>query len=453
MKFYLHLVLLCLCSWGCLRTNEQIKVEKSPSITSIQNEKSTFCIPIIISLDDIEKNVNQKIKHKLLVNKKGENNIIINVERAGHINLSGKKDKILISLPIKVTALKKTKINQFVVDFVIDVQILSELKIKSNWRIKSKSHIDNIIWRENPKLDILGFDVDIKGIVEKEVNGKRTEIARSVDQVLQKELKIKKHLDLIWHNMQKPHNIIQKSGEEAFLFIEPISVFYLSHTITKNNIVVKVKSEAEFTLLSSFDDDFRSPLPVLKNANSDCKGFIISLLAELKFADINARINTYLKGKATLIEGYNITFKKVLIRPSGQNLYVRLAIEGAAEGTVAGLVSIDVDTANHVIVGTLSRFEVLKGDIKLELADLILGDFITNELNDFGWFHYQDYMKEVPKFIKNGIERGKSGKKWHPVFDEMNTQIQRFEITDQSIFLLIDGRGEGSIVVDKLKMK
>lgn len=440
---------------SCGNQDGTIKLKKSLKSTSLSSELSNFCMPIEISLIDLQQKINERVKHNLVVNQEGENKVLLNVERAGLITLRGYHQKqVLITLPLKITARKGLKVNLFSTDFEIDVQILTDVNINRNWNVTADSRIHKIIWRENPEISFLGIDIDIKDMVEKAVDEKRPEIAQRVDESISEKIDLKRHLNRVWFRLQKPHNLVKRSGEEFYLFIEPNSVSYIDHKIFDDHFLVDIKSDALFTAVSSYnpEEDKRSGLPKLNKDNKPCEGFNINLLTELKFSDINRTIDSLLRGRSAEIEGYTFNYKKSKILPSGQDLYVELDIDGSVSGKLAGLFDISVDTADKVVTTSLKELVVVEGDVELELANMILGGFVTEYLDNFSGFQYGEYVKEVPKFIKKGIERGKSGDKWHPEFEEMKTKILDLQLTRHAIYLKVNGTGDGKIVVDKLKM-
>jgi hypothetical protein len=70
---------------------------------------------------------------------------------------------------------------------------------------------------------------------------------------------------------------------------------------------------------------------------------------------------------------------------------------------------------------------------------------------EVGGFNYESTLAEIPLYIQQGIAKGKSGDKWHPVIDKIETKLHPIEITQKSIFINAKGKGGAKIVIDKLK--
>ena len=447
-------VVICFLS-SCNNEDGKIVIEPAAPEPTFVPDQSTFCMPLRISLSDIEKVMDKKIKQDLITDKKLENNYILNARRAGRLRLNGMDNKALISLPLDVSVQKGVKFNFLTVDFKVEIQVLSEIDIDENYTIVSKSEIHKIKWLEKPEINILGLGIDVKTIVEKAVNEKREEIAKTIDSTIRGKVNIEKAINRVWYKMQKPHNIIKKTQDSAFLFIDPISVSYISHSIKEDFIVINLQSTANFKMKGSYSQGShkRTKIPKLNKITTDCEGFSISLIADLSFNDLNTKINSALQGKSKIIQGYEVEFESAELKPSGQNLFVNLKLKGTYSIEMVGLVKIDIDTAKQNIYGELKKFNLIEGDIEVELASLIFGDFIIDQINELSGLNYAVYLEEIPNLITKGIANGRSGDKWHPEFANMTTQVQNFEISEKGIHLKVKGEGSATIIVDQLKIK
>jgi hypothetical protein len=148
--------------------------------------------------------------------------------------------------------------------------------------------------------------------------------------------------------------------------------------------------QGQISVVSSYDAYRlkRTKLPRLNRDKKPCEGFEISLIADIYFDDLNMKIDTLLNGKVANVEGYDVILKEAHIEPSGQNLLVTLCVDGPFRGTLAGIVDLSIDTEKHKVSVSLKEFGVVDGDIELEIANIILGDFVTSELANYKGFEY-----------------------------------------------------------------
>ncbi|MGB0850350.1 MAG: DUF4403 family protein, partial [Bacteroidia bacterium] len=300
---------------------------------------------------------------------------------------------------------------------------------------------------------VLGLDIDINKLIENELQKKNSELSHLVDQAIANQVNLKDKLEPIWQKLQKPHNIIKNTGESLFLSIRPVSTSYESHSITDKLLVLNLRSDAYFDLSSKnpAHEKSISSLPPLTVSNNTRSGFDLALKAELDFDSINSTIDRLLELKNEIeVEGYKISLDDAKISASGQNLMVELDIGGAVSGKIEGFAKIYNDSVNHNINIDLLHLEVKQGDIELELANIVFGDFLDDYVEEYGGFNYKSTIEKIPQYIQKGISKGKSGDKWHPIIDNMDIHIHALELTNQAIVIQAKGTGGASIQIDKL---
>lgn len=440
--------------FACSVDKKEIKKENSLAVSTIENDLSSFAIPIQLELEDVQKIINTKLKKKLVSNKRIAHNVVIDVDRAGQIRLSGYKNQLRTSIPIRVKAKKKGKLfRKLKTDFILRVDLLSDFVIDENWKIRSKSSISSLNWIEKPKVKVLGLDIDINKLIENELRKKNEELSALVDRAIANQVNLKDKLEPIWQKLQKPHNIIKNTGESLFLSIRPVSTSYESHQITDTLLIVNLRSDAYFDILSSDPTSQKiiTELPPLISSNTSGTGFDLAIKAELDFDSINSTIQSLLRVQNEInVEGYTISLDDAKISASGQNLLVELDIGGAVSGKIEGFARIYNDSIHHNINIDLLHLEVKQGDIELELANVVFGDFLDDYVEEYGGFNYKSTLEKIPHYIQKGISKGKSGDKWHPIIDDMDIQIHAMELTNKAIVIQAKGSGGATIQIDRL---
>lgn len=452
---YIFFIAALFASIGCSDSSDVFKIHPTPAECSINENTSTFCIPIEITLDDLEQKINSKIKNVFMTNKVIDNNMLLTVRRNGRINLQGENNLLLTSIPLDITIQKGTKVNLATINFAVTIEVLSDIDVNSDWSLSSNSKVKRFVWKKEPVVKFLGIELNLKNKVQEGLLDKREDIASKVDASIQEKTNLVEPLSRIWHTLQKPHNIIKRTEESIYLFINPSSISYISHSIGKQTLTVNVRAEANLNMKSSYEsnEDHRIKLPRLTNTRATCENIEISLLGNIKFTDLESTINKHITGMVVTYEGYELTLEHVTIIPSNQDLFLTLNIGGFVEGKLGAMLKIDVDQKTQTISIVPKNIGILEGDVELELASSIISGFIESYLLDYPGFNYGEYLDKLPQIITAGVERGKSGDKWHPKFEKLETKIDALQISQKSINFQLVATGSGTIVVDQINMK
>ena len=384
-----------------------------------------------------------------------EGNMLLTVRRNGKVKIQGENNLLLTTIPLDITVQKGKNVNLATINFQVHIEVLSDIDVNGDWSLSSTSRVKRFVWKKEPIITFLGIEINLKDKVQENLLAKREDIADKVDESIQEKTNLTKALSKIWYKLQKPHNIIKRTQDSIFLFIQPEAISYISHTISTNTLTVNVRAMAKVNLESSYEpsEDRRKKLPRLTNTRSTCDKFEIGLLGDIKFSDLEHTLNKHIKGMAVQYDDYQITLKDITIIPSNQDLFLTLKIGGFVDGMLGAMLSIDIDMKTQTISIIPKDIGVLEGDVELELASSVIGAFVESYLTDYPGFNYGEYLDILPQIITEGIERGKSGDNWHPKFEKLVTKVDALQITKNSINFQLVATGSGSIVVDQLNLK
>ena len=96
-------------------------MQSSKSKTSIDQDISFFCFPIVVELEQIENIIYKKIPSVLSRNITTKHNIRLDIQRAGPIRLDGLNNKLLTYIPVKVKARRGKLRSKLKTEFTIEL--------------------------------------------------------------------------------------------------------------------------------------------------------------------------------------------------------------------------------------------------------------------------------------------------------------------------------------------
>ncbi len=448
---------ICICGlfYSCSTNNDGSTSESEFNRDFDDIKSSNFCLPIRLSFNDLEAKLNGELKNVLVSKRKVDKNTKITIVRNGKVRLSGVSDKVQTTIPLKVEIRKKKIIDLPVISFQIDVSVLSELKVNSDWSVSSSSYVSEYSWKEEPTMTFLGLDINLKDQVEKVLNEEKRAISKSFDALVSKKISLEKVATKTWNSIQRDHNLLKGSGDTLILKVLPLSVGYLSHSTSSDAVTINVKVEADLKICSFHAipiTELRA-LPKLLLEKDTCDGIKVNLPSIITFKDLNASLNKHLSNSEKPIELLGYSVKSVRLSQQDRSAYITLNVEGVDDAILGAEMRLEIDSINGRLMPEISEIEVLSGNLQTSIAIEILNLYVSDILLKYQGFDYSGYLQQLPQIVEQAIENGKSGDMWHPEFQYMNTIIDGFMIDQSSIQMKFKCKGSAVVVVDSIKPK
>jgi hypothetical protein len=453
-RYFLYVLFLLGLFAQCAREPSKYSVEHATLLPFDDIEDSRFCLPIKISLDDLESRLNRDLKKNLLSNKKIDDKTRISIKRKGDIHLMGVKGLVETSVPLKVVIHRKQLIKLPAVSFELVLKTQTKLDIEPDWKLSSKSNLSSYTWQEEPTWNILGLEINFKDKVEAFLEDEKGNIAQSIDRLVEKKVDLKEVASNTWNNIQKRHNLIKGSGDTLSLHIKPTSIALMDHTIDSNNLTVNVQVDANLSIASNGvleTKEVVTELPDLETGADSCEGIMAFLISSITYQDLNKSLNRRLPETAEPIQvfGYVVDHAEISFK-NGTN-FIRVQVKGTSNGILKAQVKFGIDTIQERLAIQVSDIEVVSGDLQTALAVELLNLYVHDRLNTFHGFEYAQYLSQLPMIIEQAIVHGKSGDVWHPEFNTLDTKVEGLAVDSSGVRLKFHCTGEAMVVLDSIK--
>jgi Domain of unknown function (DUF4403) len=194
-------------------------------------EVSTLNIPIEISLNDVEKKINEQLGSVLFddnsLDNNGGDNLMIKVSKRMPLLIEPKGGNLFnIKVPVNIWAKAGWKVEKFGLSvakyedtqFDLDLNFLTRLSIDPNWKVNTSTTPNGYKWISEPKVKIGFFELPITSIIEKIMDRELPNVVKTVDNEVGK-INLKPQVETAWKSVQEPFLI--NEAYQAWLKVTP----------------------------------------------------------------------------------------------------------------------------------------------------------------------------------------------------------------------------------------
>jgi hypothetical protein len=311
-------------------------------------ETSTLNIPIEISLNDVEKKINEQLGQVLFednsLDNNGGDNLILKVSKRQPLAIEAKGGNLFnIKVPVNIYAKAGWKVEKFGLSvskyedtqFDLDLSFLTRLSIDQNWKINTSTTPNGYKWVSEPKVKIGFFELPITSIIEKIMDRELPNVVKTVDNEVGK-INLKPQVETAWKAVQEPFLI--NEAYQAWLKVTPQDILITPITNKGRNVRVGIGMTAvtETFLGNKPTNAVMANLPALKIQNKLDEKFEVGMITEIPFPTLKKIAMDQTGGKTyEFNEGrYKITVVDIDIYGQGDEIIVATNLTGALNGKV-----------------------------------------------------------------------------------------------------------------------
>lgn len=448
--------------------HKKLKIVENKSEEVFEPGITTLNFPLMISMNDIEKLANSKIK-TVLVDKKqplknGTDTLTLKVTRLGDLNFELYNTYFNSSIPLKLEIQLSKKIigkknvqlfKKEPLTLFISAKFRSAINLQQDMKVKSQTTLTEIQWNEEPNIKVLGIEFNIKDKIHELMMQKAPEITSNIDQQIGEKINLKKPTMKIWNNIQKS---IKANKEQGLFFrIQPRTLAV--HVDKSLNDSLKLDLIVTSRVYLRFAEDtseiarvkFPQKIKVLRKANDELSNIQIHGLFPLK--KLNKIVKSRLEGKSFDVKGLKVRIRKIQVINGTNNIYVRIKHGGDISGQilVKGMPKLSEDR-KMVYIDNVFFENQLDDDVVNSFTD-ILHQQILELLRNNVQFDIGQVMESIPDYAQQAINKSKVAKKADIALGHLTVDDFRIELTKDNIQLLLSGKSSFGIALKKESFK
>jgi len=369
------------------------KTEKEAANSQLQDDHiigsdhpiSDLQFPIDYPVNELELMMNRIMPDTLVndsidLNDKGDV-LVLKIIPLGELLLNSYQDNLDASIPVEVLVNIKKKIlafnvkNKKPIKFKLRIDIHLDLTIDENFDLASVCKLQKIHWIEAPKTDILGLEINLQNIIDKQLNKNAEIIENAIANALNKLVPIKKEVLAIWHILNVPHRVAKKPVE-IWLSTEPetFNAWFDNKVEDTIRAIVSTKSAIIITPIAGIKADESKKLPLNPTLeNQDDNGLNLKVTVSLPYIYADSIINDMLSKSDIDYQGVEVVIKEPSVGHKANQL--------ALDFTMEGIVNIDISATAEPALNNDKELIIrdINYNIKSDNALIESIDWLTTE--------------------------------------------------------------------------
>ncbi len=459
------LVVISLVVVMIVADHKKLKILENESEKVYEPELTTLNFPLLISMNDIEKLANAKIK-KVLVDKRtplknGNDTLILKVTRLGDLDFELYNDYFNSSIPLKLEVqyikkiIGKKNISFFKKEpltLFISAKFRSAINLQEDMKVKSVTTLTEIKWDEEPNIKVLGIEFNLKEKINELMLEKAPEITANIDAQIGNKIDLRKPTLKIWNNLQKSIKA-NKHQKDLFLRIQPQTLSV--HVDKSLNDSLKLDLLVTSRMFVRFASDtaeiakvaFPKKIKIIRKTADDISNIQLHFLFPLD--RLNQIIKEKLEGKTFDVKGMKVRIKKIQVINGTRNIYVRIKHGGDITGQilVKGMPKLSADK-KVLSIENVSFENQLDDEVFNSMTDLLHAQILML-LRENVHFDIGETMGAIPSFARKAIDKSKLAKKADIDLNHLEIEDLRIELTKHNIQLIVSGRSSFEVALKR----
>lgn len=463
MKRFFSLLLCAALAAGCASTAKKIEALKPlPSNNSpvvYQSSTSFIDLPVVITLADIENQLNKNLNGLIYEdNKMDDDKVTMKVWKTAPIELSEVKGKLQATVPIKINANVKYGTSVMGVDMydtrefdLNGIVTFNSTVGMSNWKLSTQTAIENIEWQESPTITIAGKKIMITYLINPAVKLFKSKIETKLDQSLAKVTDFKPQVLDALEKLSTP--FLTSPQYEAWFSLKPQELYVTDAVLGKGKITLDMglKCTMETVIGQKPASTFKRESVVLKP---------VAKMPD-KLNVIVAAVSTYESASKVLTKNFQgqefgegkrkVIVQKVDLWNKDGKMIIALDMTGSVNGTI--------------YLAGYPNYNAMTKEIYFDQLDYVL-DTKSTLMRTANWLASGMILRKIQQScrysIQPNLEEGKKNlqpylKNYSPmpgifINGTLNDfEFEKVELTNKAIIAFIKTSGKMDVKIDGLK--
>lgn len=348
-RFFL-LLIVTIGAFSCNRKlNPQQPEEKYNQVKMPAGRQlSVINIPVSISMAEVEKQINTRLKDLLYedssLENNGNDNLMLKVWKRDPITVQALHDVFHITVPLKIWAKGGLPLDKLGIhisefketEFALNVHFATKVSIDKDWQVHTQTSANGFDWISKPVLKIGFLEFSLASVAGRMIDKQQDKLAAQIDQQVEQNLDIRKHIEQGWHTLQQP--LLISKQYEIWLRILPSQVLMtpISGQGRQATALIGIKAFTETSFGQKPEVEAKEQIPALEVVQHIPDSISIGLMGEISHTQAsNILRENFLNKDFTFNEGkHHVTLTGIDLYGSGENLVIKAGLTGSAEGNI-----------------------------------------------------------------------------------------------------------------------
>ena len=400
-------------------------------------------IEIEIPLFTIEKMLNEKAPFNLYSDTSFEDNqndrIKCQIFKKSPFRVSNLKDTLYFTIPLNAWVEKewntmgiKTRHSS---NFEVTFQIIAFPELTSFWNVKPKVKVLGFIWAKEPYLDVMGFDIPIASLVEREIKKKIPLITKVIDSIGAHALDFSEYTLNSIKQYSKPIAIDDEN--QFWLVSNPLQFKATPLKVSEEAVKFKMSMLATHQIFGMDSVNYlevpkKLPKLHLTSSLKDTSSYKIHSFISMK--SLHQMIATQSVGKEYTFneDQYKIKIEQLDLKADSNIFHFNINISGDFNGIIQLSATPYLDTLNRELRIRNVDFTLKTKNILHKMAQWIFNKKIENQIeNQFAYSYQRDIETVRNKMIL------KLNEPFHPLIENSGVlydlNVNDFSVLEKGI--------------------
>jgi hypothetical protein len=445
------LAIALLLGFACSRIESH-----EPEIVKVEGElqqiPSSVNLPLMMSMQDLETLVNEKLQGELYADRSFEgDNMALVISKKAPIQLRLEGNKLFYDLPLQIAfegtfekkiivKIKKTQ----KLDFAATLKFCSTLDVNQDWQAVINTSLLGINWIEKPTINIIGLKVTLAKLAESQLEKRMPEMLGNLDRSVREKLKLRDIAQKVWSKMQQPM-LVHKQYNKVWLKALP-KKFYMSHIDGHNgNLVINTRLDMELFTTMGETPPASSPadtlLPQLLTLTDTTARFDLNVLTKLPLHALNQSLNEHVPKKKIEFSNYAVNLKEFEMMGSDSQMVLRVDLGGDVRGRVYFKGKPAYDSVQQVLSLQGFDFDVRSEEVLLSSADWLMHDTFKEKVQEELNLPLAERLHALPALIQGALSHSKMAGKIQVDLKDLRIVPRQLLITYKDIQMITHAEG------------
>ncbi len=417
--------------------------------TTLVAPLSELVLPVNFKVEELSTILNTVISGKffdapLTINKRGD---ILNLEitKSAPLKIKWQMPYLTMEVPLHLEGVGDVKIgrrrisNQDAIKGDLILTLQSRIDISTDWKLKTNSTIKKITWIKEPVLNILFVKLNLRDKVDAILKLKEKELLSNLDEQIGEKILLKKAIEKIWHDIQKP---IRVNKKEINVWIQNRAESIEAKMLNKGDSVISIQVICEahsFVLLDSTKTIAHNEiLPAYKEAEKEADEHLkLYITGKIPFPLINKHLNTKKDKFKTTNLAYTLLIKEIELYGIENAIAAKVKVRGTFNGDIYLTGKIAFDTSSQSLCVKDFNYDVNTKNTLLKSANWVFGSDLPQMIGSRLVLPLDSAISKVPTLMIEGIEKSKVGNKLDAGIKINTVHLYKTIVTNKDVQYII----------------
>jgi hypothetical protein len=427
-------------------------------IIDFEKKASIISIPVDISIDDLQNQINTGMPDLIFEDKSFEDNnnddLKVKVWRKGNLIFTGlQNDVFQYEVPLKIWAQKRISVlgisQSPSTEFELKLKFSTKFSIQPDFNITTLTNGLGYVWITKPILKTGYVDIPLSPVIGKLIDNNLGLFARQIDQTIAQNYTLKPYIAQAWETARKP--ILASEEYNTWILTEPVDVFMTplksNGRSLKTTIGIKLYVE---TLVGSpnINPSKTLVLPTLKTVNSIPDVFEIELFNIITYPEASKITQNMFKGQKYEFKNgkYKIEILDIAVDHDQNFLLIKTTTKGSFKGQIIIKGLPVYDPVKKMVVLTNSELDIKTKNILHKTGAWLMEGYMEKKIESEFGLPVDEIIefgkKSVLETINSEITKGVKMKG-----EIISVTPDKVKVSDQGIIATVNSRAKVELIV------